>query len=119
MKNLIEYNRGLKTSSQRLRKQMTDAEKLFWSKVRRGQIDGLHFYRQKPIGQYIVDFYCPKAKIVIEIDGGQHYEVKGEAVDRIRDTYFRSQGLRILRFTNLEILKNIKGVMIRLLKEIR
>ncbi len=57
---------------------MTDAEKLVWSKIRGRQLKGLQFYWQKIIGNYIADFYCPKARLVIEIDGGQHYSAEGK-----------------------------------------
>jgi len=67
---MVFYNVGLKKYSQELRKNMTDAEKLLWSKLRRKQPKGQQVYRQRIIGNYIVDFYCPKAKLVIEIDGG-------------------------------------------------
>jgi len=90
---------------------MTDAEKVIWFKTRRKQIKNLQFYRQKPIGSYIVDFFCPKAKLVIEIDGGQHYEAKGERQDKIRDEYLKKLGLKILRFQNTDVLKDIDGVV--------
>jgi very-short-patch-repair endonuclease len=61
---------------------MTDAENRLWSKLRRKQLRGHQFYRQKIIGKYIVDFYCPKANLVIELDGGQHYSERGKAKDR-------------------------------------
>lgn len=97
---------------------MTDAERVFWNKVRRRQIDNLHFYRQKPIGRYIVDFFCPKRNLIIEIDGGQHYESFGKIADKIRDEYFKNRGFKVLRFTNREILKNLEGVMLKLLSEL-
>jgi len=64
---------------------MTDAENILWSKLRRKQLKGYQFYRQKIIGKYIVDFDCPKANIVIELDGGQHYSEAGKAKDGARD----------------------------------
>ena len=69
---------------------MTEAEKLLWSKVRKKQLKGYQFYRQKNIGNYIVDFYCPAAKLVIELDGGQHYSPKGKEKDKRRDAYLVS-----------------------------
>ena len=90
---------------------MTDAEKLLWRKIRKKQIGNLQFYRQRPIGSYIADFYCDKAKLIIEIDGGQHYEKENILKDRTRDEYFRKIGLRVVRFTNLDILKNIDNVV--------
>ncbi len=91
---------------------MTDAEIALWAKVRRRQLHGLQFHRQKPIGNYIVDFYCPAAKLVIEIDGGQHYRPEGELSDANRDAYLESLGLFVLRFSNLEVLHNMDGVMV-------
>ncbi len=82
---------------------MTDAEKLLWSKIRNKQINELQFYRQKPIGSYIVDFFCPKAKLVVEVDGGQHYEEKGEMEDKIRGAYLNKLGLKVLRFQNVDV----------------
>jgi len=74
---------------------MTDAEKKMWLNIKGKQLKGLHFYRQKIIGNYIVDFYCPKAKLVIELDGGQHYMNKGKQRDRERDSYLNSIGLKV------------------------
>jgi len=74
---MLLYNTNLKKYSQELRKNMTDAERLLWSKLRVKQLKGLQIYRQRIIGNYIVDFYCPKANLIIEIDGGQHYTDEG------------------------------------------
>ena len=81
---MLEYNNNLKTLARELRKNMTDAEKKLWSKLSRRQMSGYQFYRQRIIGNYIVDFYCPKSKLAIEIDGGQHYsgKVKQDDVER-------------------------------------
>jgi len=77
---------------------MTDAEKLLWSKLKFKQAKGLQFYRQKVIGNYIVDFYCAKVNIVIEVDGSQHYTDSGKKSDEIRDRYLNGAGLKVLRF---------------------
>ena len=90
---------------------MTDAELALWARVRRKQLHQLQFYRQKPLGHYIVDFYCPSARLVIEIDGGQHYEEKGAYQDAIRDSYLENMGLCVLRFSNLDVLGNMDGVI--------
>ena len=71
---------------------MTDAEKVLWSRIRSKQLKGYQFYRQKPIGNFIVDFYCPKANIITELNGGQHYNVDGKA----RDTRPEEIGFRLL-----------------------
>ena len=75
---MLKYDNSLKHIARELRKNMTDAEKLLWSRIRRRQLSGYQFYRQRIIGSYIVDFYCPTARLVIEIDGGQHYYGKGK-----------------------------------------
>jgi len=108
---MLSYNKNLKQHSRRLRENMTDAEKLLWAKIRVKQIKGYQFYRQKPIGDYIVDFYCPKTKLVIEVDGSQHLSGEMTENDRIRDKYLNSLGLRVLRFNNIEVLANIEGVL--------
>ncbi len=108
---MLPYNKNLKDPSRQLRRDMTDAEKLLWSRVRRKQLKGVQFYRQKIVGNYIVDFYCPKARLVIEIDGSQHYEQAGMENDTVRDDYLRAQGLKVLRFSNREVLENMVGVL--------
>jgi len=90
---------------------MTDVERLLWSKIRCKQLKGYQFYRQKPIGDYIVDFYSPKAKLVIEVDGGQHYNIDGKQKDEVRDRYMKQMGLKVFRFSDAEILNNIDGVI--------
>ena len=97
---------------------MTDAERKLWRKLRGKRINNLQFYRQRPIGAYIVDFYCPKKNMVIEIDGGQHYGDKTIVKDTERTKYLEEKfGLKVLRFTNLEILKNTEGVLLRIADE--
>ncbi|MEG2695720.1 MAG: DUF559 domain-containing protein [Acinetobacter sp.] len=105
------YNKNLKQPSRDLRNNMTDAELLLWRRLRRKQIHGLQFYRQKPILNYIVDFYCPSANLVIECDGGQHYTDDGLDADRVRDGALAGLGLMVLRFDNLQILNEIDGVV--------
>ena len=74
--------------------------------------------RQKVIGKYIADFYCAAAKIIIELDGSQHYEQTGKERDAERDAYFASLGITVLRYSNLDVLKNFEGVCIDILKHI-
>ena len=108
---MIKYNRKLKERARRLRTQMTDSERALWERLRRKQVHSVQFYKQKPIGNYIVDFYAPKARIVVEVDGSQHMESKQAARDLQRDAFLASQGLRVLRFDDLQVLKEIEGVM--------
>ena len=105
------YNKNLKQPSRDLRNNMTDAEQLLWQKLRRKQILGLQFYRQKPILNFIVDFYCSAADLVIECDGGQHYTEDGRSADQIRDQALSELGLVVLRFSNGQILTEIDVVV--------
>lgn len=107
----MKYNRGLKTHARALRQCMTDAEQTLWSKLRREQIYGVQFYRQKPLGCYIVDFYAPKARLVIELDGSQHFEQEHAQKDVARDSYLQGLGLQILRFDNLQVLHEMEAVL--------
>lgn len=112
------YRPGLKRNARLLRKNMTDAELKLWSKIRKKQILNLQFYRQKPLGKYIVDFYCHIKRLVIEIDGGQHYEIKNIKEDGERDSYLKNKlKLKVFRFTNLDILQNIEGVVDKIIEE--
>ena len=105
------YNKNLKQASRDLRNNMTDAEKLLWSRLRNKQILGLQFYRQKPILNYIVDFYCPAVNLIIECDGSQHYTDDGVEADRVRDKALAQLGLKVLRFDNRQVLDEIDGVV--------
>ena len=82
---MLPYNAKLKERSRQLRKNMTDAEIILWSKIRMKQLNGFQFFRQKPVGGYIADFFCMKAKLVIEVDGGQHYAEDVANYDKSRD----------------------------------
>jgi very-short-patch-repair endonuclease len=108
---MLPYNKKLKHPSRQLRENMTNAERCLWAKIRRKQLKGYQFYRQKPIGDYIVDFFCPKIRLVIEVDGGQHFSDEMREYDRIRDDYLHSLGLRVLRFTNTDVLTRIEAVV--------
>lgn len=105
------YNKNLKQASRNLRNNLTDAEKLLWLRLRNKQILGLQFYRQKPILNYIVDFYCPAANLVIECDGSQHFTDEGFESDRIRDEALDQLGLNILRFDNGQVMRQIDDIV--------
>ena len=105
------YNKNLKLLSRDLRSNMTDAEQLLWSRLRRKQILGLQFYRQKPLLNYIVDFYCPAVNLVTECDSGQHYTEDGLEAHRNRELTLNELGLLTLRFSNHQILTEIDAVV--------
>jgi very-short-patch-repair endonuclease len=90
-----------------LRKDMTDAERALWCLLRDRRMDGWRFRRQEPIDRYIVDFVCFEARLIIEVDGGQHFESKA---DEARDAHLRLQGFRVLRLWNTDVLANRDGV---------
>ncbi|MDD5043462.1 MAG: endonuclease domain-containing protein [Patescibacteria group bacterium] len=111
------YSPKLKNASKALRGNMTKTEIILWSKIKNKQINGLQFYRQKPLGKYIVDFYCPTKKLIIEIDGGQHFDKDNIIKDAEREKYLKQSGLKILRFTNLDIFYNMEGVIGKIMRE--
>jgi len=108
---LEHYNQQLKQLSRTLRNNMTDAEQALWHQLRRKQIQGLQFYRQKPLLSYIVDFYCPMAKLVIELDGSQHFETDHSVKDQKRDADLANAGLKVLRFDNRQVLLEMQAVL--------
>ncbi len=116
---MLEYNKNLKPFSQKLRREATETEQILWAHLRKEQVLGVRFYRQKPIGNYIVDFYCPKAKLVIEIDGSQHFEEECEKHDKKRDEYLKLKNLTVLRLTNLDIFNNLDSVMDVIYKKVK
>ena len=87
---------------------MTKQERRLWFDFLRDY--PVHFYRQRVVGQYIVDFYCAKAKLVVELDGSQHFEDTGLEADKVRDEFLRNQGLAVLRFPNNAVNENFEGV---------
>ena len=115
---MLPFNKKLKTLARKLRKNMTEAESFLWQRIRRKQLKGRQFYRQKNIGDYIVDFYCPSAKLIVELDGGQHYTEEGVNTDQIRDKYLENFGFSVLRFSDREVFKNIEGVLERIFEHL-
>ena len=103
-----EYNKNNIPHAKALRKNMTPWERKLWYEFLRSY--PLHFYRQKSIGNYIVDFYCAKAELVIELDGGSHYTAEQAKKDELRTKELESMNLTVLRICNLDIDRNFRGV---------
>jgi very-short-patch-repair endonuclease len=101
----------LRGRAKALRQDMTDAERIVWYRLRAHRLRGAGFRRQAPIGPYIVDFVCHAEKLIIEVDGGQHFEPEHMAHDERRRAFLAAQGYRVLRFSNLEVMKNRSGVL--------
>jgi very-short-patch-repair endonuclease len=101
----------LRVRSRSLRRNLTDAERIIWYAVRAHRLNGASFRRQKPIGPYIVDFVCHNARVIIEIDGAQHFEAEHERRDARRDAFLTARGYRVLRFNNHDVMTNWQGVL--------
>jgi very-short-patch-repair endonuclease len=108
---VLPYNKNLKKFSRELRSNQTEAETFLWLKLRKRQLKNYRFYRQRIICNYIVDFYCPDAKLVIEIDGGQHYSEPGMVKDAERDRHLADLGITVVRFSAREVFENTQGVL--------
>jgi very-short-patch-repair endonuclease len=94
-----------------LRKNETEAEKALWTKLNKNQIFGLQFRRQHPINVFVADFYCPKIKLVIEVDGSIHEILEYEAHDIGRSEVLNDFGITVIRFTNDQVLKDLDGTV--------
>ncbi len=106
------YSPLLKKKSRKLRNQPTPAEKIFWNSLRKIPLyESVAFNRQKSIGNYIVDFYCHRFQLVVEIDGDSHGQPLTQTRDIERTEFLESQGLTVLRFTNREVEENIEAVI--------
>lgn len=104
----MERNSELKSYSRELRKNQTKEESLLWYRFLSKY--PVRFRRQYIIGNYIVDFYCHKARLVVELDGSQHYEEQVKRYDETRTQFLQSHGIHVMRFTNLEILRQFQSV---------
>ncbi len=112
-----KHNKELVPLAKALRKNMTKEEKHLWYDYLRNY--PIRFIRQKVIGKYIVDFYCAKAKLVIELDGSQHYEDKQKEMDALRTEFLEQCGLKVIRIINLEVNRNFEGVCMMIDYEVK
>ncbi len=97
-----------------LRQQMTDAERALWRLLKNRNLGGVKFRRQVPLGPYYLDFYSAAAKLVMELDGGQHYVPEGRKRDERRDAYLRSWGLTVIRFSDREVPLQLDGMLVQI-----
>jgi very-short-patch-repair endonuclease len=105
----VRYSPKLKALARQLRNNSTLAEVLLWNELKRGHMKGYDFHRQKPIDNYIVDFFCPKLMLAVEIDGDSHLGRVAE--DSIRQQSLEQLGIRFLRFDDFEVKANMRGVL--------
>ncbi len=101
----------LRSNARALRQNATDAERILWSELRGHRLLGAGFRRQVPIDRYIADFVCHAARLVIELDGGQHFSSQGEQRDALRSAAIEAKGFQILRFANKDVMSNRAGVL--------
>ncbi len=104
----MQHNRNLTARAQELRRNMTKEEKQLWYRFLNQY--PCRFRRQVTCGRFILDFYCAAAKLAVELDGSQHFTPEGQAYDAQRDAYLQSIGIKVLRFSNTDILQNFSGV---------
>jgi very-short-patch-repair endonuclease len=100
-----------RSRAKQLRQTMTRAETLLWRYLKANRIDGLGFRRQVPIRNYIADFICLSAKLIVELDGESHDFEERQKADQNRDAFFAADGFRVLRFTNEQVMSNLEGVV--------
>lgn len=117
-RHFANYNSNLISPACRLRGEMTNAEKKIWRHLRNNQM-GVKIRRQVPFGPYILDFYCQKALLCIELDGSQHYTESGMKRDGKRDAFLQSSGIMVMRFSDIDALKNTRGVLDSIYETIR
>ncbi|MDR2870281.1 MAG: endonuclease domain-containing protein [Deferribacteraceae bacterium] len=111
MNSLRKYSKNTLANAQTLRANATPHENILWHHIKNKQLMGYKFRRQQPIGQYIADFYCSEAKLIIELDGSQHSTTEAIEYDVKRDTYFQTNGYTVIRVWNNELLGNLAGVL--------
>ncbi|MFZ5469067.1 MAG: endonuclease domain-containing protein [Myxococcota bacterium] len=116
---MTSYNKfTLVELARRLRQDQTDAERLLWQLLRNRQVRGKKFRRQYQVGRYLLDFYCHEAQLVVELDGGGHAMPEQQVEDGERDAFLRSQGLRVLRLWNHQVLQETEAVLTKIWDEL-
>ena len=106
-----QVTRTMRARARTLRRHSTDAERIVWAALRAHRLNGASFRRQKPIGPFVADFVCQAAMLVVELDGGQHFEPDQMKRDSRRDAFLNSKGYRVLRFNNHDVMSNRNGVL--------
>ena len=108
---IIHYNPKLKALAAHLRSQGTKSEIILWNQLKGSQVNGFRFIRQKPIGDYIVDFYCKEVGLVIELDGLSHQSNEVMELDERKQSYLESIGLKVIRFEDEDVIRDLPNVM--------
>ena len=108
---IIHYNSNLKKLAAQLRTQSTQSETILWQELKGRKLNGFRFVRQKPIGNYIVDFYCKESCLIIELDGLSHQSEETMDKDEIKQRFLESLGFKVLRFEDEEVIKDRNNVL--------
>ena len=103
--------------AQQLRHELTDCERLLWQRLRNRQLGGFKFRRQYPLPPYVLDFYCADLRLAIELDGGQHFSDEALHRDAERNRYLERYGIRVIRFSNREVLGQMPEVLAEILRQ--
>jgi very-short-patch-repair endonuclease len=112
-------NKLLRERRKELRTKQTEAEEKLWLFIKNKEFHGLKFYRQYSVGGYILDFYCPKARLAIELDGSQHREKETIIYDKDRENYLGASNIKVIRFWNDEIIGDVEKVLEKIIFEIK
>ena len=109
------YNRSCEKNKRKmLRSNMPKGEIILWSKLKNKMLDGYKFRRQYSVGKFVIDFYCPRLKLAIEVDGDSHFSDESEPYDMARQDFIESFGISFLRFTNKEVYENLGEVLAKI-----
>jgi very-short-patch-repair endonuclease len=113
----LYQNKIFRDRRKELRNNATEAEKILWGELKCSKLGVLKFVRQYSVGPYILDFYCPKLRLAIELDGSQHGEQDAILYDKDRSDYLEAVHIKVLRFKNMEIVNNLKGSLNKILNK--
>ena len=105
---------ALKVRRRSLRALLTPAEAVLWKHLQSRQLEGRKFRRQHSIGRYILDFYCPEARLAVELDGAAHDSARADANGRMREEFLRSLGIKVLRYENRDVMANLEAVLLHI-----
>ena len=119
MLDIGNYKEELLLKRRELRRNLTPEEAVLWTQLKGKTLDGSKWRKQHPVGNYILDFYCPEAKLCVELDGKGHYTFEGARGDEVRTSFLNTCGIRVVRFENRLIWENLQGVIDTIRQELR
>jgi very-short-patch-repair endonuclease len=111
MKPHIYNSKSHEPNRKELRNALTPAEAFLWTQLKKRQLSGKKFRRQYSVGPYTLDFFCPEARLAVELDGASHFTIIGQELDAKRDLYLKEKGILVLRFENRDVFENLEFVL--------